>query len=342
VYRRVRPGPRLADALALGLGAAAGILVTAGFSDGGSQPFDAGSMRLDVGLALVVALVVPAAYRALRVGAVLTIALLLLTFYVPTAIGANATRLPMLFAVPVVAAYAAWRWLPLAALLVAMVWWQSPVLVNDLTQAGGPETHRSFFAPLGAELDALGGAAGVGRIEVVPLRDHWESYYVARRVPLARGWERQVDVARNPLFYTGKPIPPADYGAWLRANAVTYVAIAPGQPLDVYARTEAAVIAGLPDYLGLVWHDADWYLFSVANPDPFVTGGTLAAGGSDALRVVSGDPAQPMVVKIRWSSWLTVDGGACLARTPDGWTEVRDRRPGGVYEISSGLRGSGC
>jgi hypothetical protein len=339
---RVRPGPRLAEALTLGLGAAAGILVTVALSDGGAQPFDAASMRLDVVLALVVVLVVPAAYRAVRVGAVLAIGLLLFTFYVPTAIGANATRLPMLFAVPVVAAYAAWRWLPLTALLVAMVWWQPPVLLNDLTQAGAPETHRSFFAPLNAELDALGGATALGRVEVVPLRDHWESYYVGRRVPLARGWERQVDVERNPLFYTGRPLTPEDYGAWLRASAVTYVAVAPEQPLDVYARGEAAVVLTFPAYLRPVWSGGGWLLFAVAGTDPFVTGGSLAASSTDALRVVSGDPATPMVVKVRWSRWLTVDGGACLAPAPGGWTEVRDRAAGRSYRISSGLRGSGC
>lgn len=338
---RVRPGPRLGDALALGIGAAVGLAVMTVFSDGGAQPFDAASMRLDVGLAVVVALIVPAERRVLRIGAGLTVALLLFTFYVPTAVGANATRLPMLFAVPVVAAYATVSWQPLGAALVAMVWWQPPLVLADLSGIGAAQTRQSFFSPLNTELAALGGPAALGRVEVVPLRDHWESYYATAQATLARGWERQVDVERNPLFYTGRPIPSGTYGAWLRANAVTYVAIAPAQPLDVYARTEAAVIAGLPDYLHLVWHNDDWYLFSVDAPDPFVTGGTLDGIGTDAARVRPDGTGRPVLVKIRWSRWLTVDGGACLASTPDGWTEVRGAA-GGVLTISSGLRGTSC
>ena len=45
------------------------------------------------------------------------------------------------------------------------------------------------------------------RIEESPLRvvvepaSHWSSAYLSARVPLARGWERQVDAAVNPQFY---------------------------------------------------------------------------------------------------------------------------------------------
>lgn len=334
---RVRFGPRLAEALALGVGAAAGIAVTVGFSDGGEQPFDASSMRLEVGLAVMVALAVPAVCRVLRVGAGLTVVLLLFTFYVPTAIGANATRLPMLFAVPVVAAYAAWRWLPLVAVLVAMVWWQSPLVGGDLAAAGSPETHASFFAPLNAELATLG---PVGRVEVVPLRDHWESYTVGREVALARGWERQVDVERNPIFYTGRPIGEFEYAAWLRGNAVSYVAIAPFQPLDIYARTEAAVVATVPGFLHPVWHNADWYLFSVTDTDPFVSPGTLVSASPDRI-VFDATKAGPVTVMVRFTRWLTVSGGGCATATPDGWTSIRVPAPG-RYALGSGLRGSDC
>ena len=35
------------------------------------------------------------------------------------------------------------------------------------------------------------------------MRSQWESYYVAKEYPSARGWLRQIDVKFNPLFYDG-------------------------------------------------------------------------------------------------------------------------------------------
>ena len=42
-----------------------------------------------------------------------------------------------------------------------------------------------------------------GRVEVVFTDAHWESAYVAIHEPIARGWERQLDIGRNSLFYDG-------------------------------------------------------------------------------------------------------------------------------------------
>ena len=63
------------------------------------------------------------------------------------------------------------------------------------------------------------------RVEVVPLRDHGEAAYVAPVVPLARGWSRQIDTDRNPLFYEGV-LEPEEYAGWLRDRAVDAVALA--------------------------------------------------------------------------------------------------------------------
>ena len=48
------------------------------------------------------------------------------------------------------------------------------------------------------------------RIEIPFTRFHWETYVVAPRYPLARGWERQLDIKDNPLFYSG-PLTAATY-----------------------------------------------------------------------------------------------------------------------------------
>jgi hypothetical protein len=302
------------------------------FSDGGEQPFTADSLRIHLALAALVALVVPARYRAVRIGAVLAAALLLVAFYLPSPIGSNALRLPLLFTLPVVAAYAELTRPVLAFVLVAACWWQPPVVTSDLYRAGSPESREAFYRPL---IDQLRGRAP-GRVEVVPLQDHWESAYVAAAVPLARGWLRQVDVDRNPLFYAD-PLDPAAYAAWLRSNAVSYVAVAPGSTPDRYARAEADLVrAGLPA-LRRIWNDHTWVLYAVTDPQPLVAA-PAALVASDRGGVTFDAPAAgDVLVRVRWSRWLTLEGGAGkLSRGPDGWTLLHLAGPG-RYRLTSAL-----
>ncbi|MGK5742038.1 hypothetical protein ACSNOA_24760 [Micromonospora sp. URMC 103] len=305
------------------------------FGNGGRQPFSAESMRINVALAVVVLALVRV--RAVRVGAALTVLLLVAAYHLPSPIGSNALRLPMLFAFPVVAAFAPLgpRWL--AALLAALVWWQSPVVTGDLTRMGSTPTQAAFYRPL---LDELGRRAPVGRVEVVPLRDHWESAYVAEAVPLARGWERQVDVERNGLFYGSGP-EPAAYGDWLRRNAVSLVAIAPDSAPDRYAQGEAAlVLAGQP-YLREVARPGGWRLYEVVDPAPLVSPpAALVASTAAGVRFTVGGPAD-VLVRVHWSRWLSLTGaGGCLAPGPEGWTTVRVDAPG-EYALGSSLSPSG-
>ena len=110
------------------------------------------------------------------------------------------------------------------------------------------------------ELGAL--HADTARVEAVPQYGHWESQELAAAVPLARGWERQVDIERNPLFYSGTLTPAAYYG-WLRYNAVRYVAISAASP-DFAAVAEAAMVSEGQPWLVPVWHNGFWQLFRVA------------------------------------------------------------------------------
>ncbi len=75
------------------------------------------------------------------------------------------------------------------------------------------------------------------RIEIPFTSFHWESYEVAPRFPLARGWERQLDIKYNHLFYGGT-LDAATYDAWLHSLAVRFVAVADAS-LDYSAREEA-------------------------------------------------------------------------------------------------------
>ncbi|WBB54319.1 hypothetical protein [Verrucosispora sp. WMMD573] len=305
------------------------------FGNGGRQPFSAESLRINLALAVVVLALVPV--RALRVGAALTALLLVAAYHLPSPIGSNALRLPMLFALPIVAAYVGLgrRWL--AALLVALFWWQSPVMTNDIARRGAAPAYAAFHEPLLNDLERRG---PVGRIEVVPLRDHWESAFVAAAVPLARGWERQVDVGRNPLFYDGS-LDAGRYGEWLRRNAVSYVAIAPDAALDRYGQDEATlVLAGQP-YLREVGRPGQWRLYQVLDPAPLVSPPAQLVTSDDAGVRFTVDAPADVLVRVRWSRWLSLSAGdGCLSATPDEWVTVR-ARTAGTFEVTSSLRPAG-
>ncbi|WP_344750928.1 hypothetical protein [Micromonospora olivasterospora] len=295
------------------------------FGNGGTQPFSAESMRVNVALAVAVFFLLPRRRRTLRIGAALTVLLLVAAQAVPTPIGSNALRLPMLFALPLLAAYAPLPGPWLAGLLAALVWWQNPVMTSDLGRAGSPESARAFYQPLA---DELARRQPVGRVEVVPLRDHWESAYLPDTVPLARGWERQVDTARNPLFYEGD-LTADEYAVWLRREAVAYVAVAPDSVPDRWARQETDLVVEGQPYLREVWRGATWRLYAVTDPTPLVgMPGRLVTSDRVGVRFTT-DRVGHVSVRVRWSRWLSLHGAnGCLRPGPDGWTEVVVRTPG--------------
>ena len=97
---------RRQDAALLLIPAAGAAAVTSiVFGDGGRQPFSfVDCARSVIALAVVLA-VVPARCRLLRIGAVLGIVLVVAAFILPTPVGSNASRLSLLFALPVTAAF---------------------------------------------------------------------------------------------------------------------------------------------------------------------------------------------------------------------------------------------
>ena len=66
----------------------------------------------------------------------------------------------------------------------------------DITGAGKPVTRAAYFQPLADELRRLGPLSG--RVEVPELTGHWDAAYLARSVPMARGWLRQTDTNATP------------------------------------------------------------------------------------------------------------------------------------------------
>ncbi len=360
--RRYADGLTLAVAAALPLGATAVL-----FGDGGWMNIS----RTDTVRATVTALLVAAlvGYRPVRIGALLAAGGVVAAALVHTPVGLNATRLAAMFALPLLAAAAqrppgrpggrrptrtapqpappgrrdpgsaarpARRGVALAALLAAVCWWQPPVVPADLRGIGDPTSDPGYFAPLRAELGRRG---LIGRLEVPPTRNYWEAARLGD-LPLARGWLRQADIGRNPLFFTtvpgaagtGVPLTAESYRSWLDENAVQYVAV-PDAPLSWVGRAEAElVVAGLP-YLTEVWSERRWRLYAVTEPRPLVgpPGELLRADGA-SITFRASRPG-PVPVRIRHSRWLTASGGATVSADGD-WTTVTVPRAG-TYTLGS-------
>ena len=325
-----RPGKGEDAARGLALAAAAlapVLLLTLAFPEGGSHPFHLRFLLPIVAIAAAGVALLPREERAVRAGVVLYVLVALALFLVETPVGGNVTRLGALFGGPVLACVLTGR-RPVALALAALplAWWQLYPPVRDVANASGdPSIRAAFHRSLVEEVRRRGGPAG--RVEVAPLRNHAEARFVAPELPLARGWERQLDRLYGRLFYD-KPLTPATYRAWLDENAVRWVAVADA-PLDGAAQEEVRLIAAGPDYLRPVWRDADWRLYEVRAAAPVAQGSArLLALGSDTVSLEALRPG-PATVRVRFSPyWAVVEGEGCVARAPGGWTRVEARRPG--------------
>ncbi len=335
-------GPERGWPAALTVAALAPIAVLAFmFPEGGTQPFVASAFYPALAGVLLIALLIPPEDRVLRIGTLLYAAVLIGSYVIPTAVGGNADRLGALIAGPVAACVLiggsridrrAWLLIVLAP---ALLYWQANAPVADFAAAASdPSVNASYFAPLLAELRTLGVgySAGPARIEVVPTVDHTEARWVAAHVMIARGWERQLDAYRNPLFYeTSAPLTAARYRAWLDEQAISYVAL-PDAPLDYSGTSEARLLRGSPHppaYLREIWRSPHWRLFAVLGASPLVQApAVLTQLGSDSF-TLRAPIAGAFTVRVHFTSyWALASGHGCVARSRGDWTEVRAARAG--------------
>ncbi len=335
-------GRRCTAALVTTAALAPTIALAALFPEGGSEPFVASAFWPALAAIVLVAALLPARERALRIGAWLYGVACIAAFALSTPLGGNVTRLGALVAGPIVLGTLLGRRRPalLVAVALPLAYWQLYPAVRDVARvAGDPSVQASYYAPLLRQLDRR--PPGVFRVEIPFTENHWEAARVAPTIPLARGWERQLDRRYGALFYDGT-LDAASYRAWLDEHAVAYVAL-PDVPLDYAARDEARLIErGLP-YLHQVWRDAHWRLFAVREPIALVSG--RASGplipDADGFRLGPGRPGSALV-RIRWSRWWRVTAGrACVGRGPGGMTRLRVLAPGTV-RVQARLTGSSC
>lgn len=298
------------------------------FSDGGFQPLNVQNWLPPLVAVAGVLLLIPPRWQLVRVGAVVYGLGVLLTLAIPSPIGSNVARLGELLAGPLLVGLgsARHRWLLAIALGGAAVW-QVAQPAADLAQGNAP-AYAPQTAALVRELDAL--HADTARVEAVPEYGHWESQELASVVPLARGWERQVDIERNPLFYGGV-LTPSAYYSWLRYNAVRYVAISAGTP-DPAAVAEAATIREGQPWLVLVWHNAFWQLYRVTGANPLASPPAMVTGSTPAEVTLRMSRPGRTIVRVRWSPLLRAAGAVVTRAGP--WTSLTVRHPG-TYLLSA-------
>jgi hypothetical protein len=320
---------RWREALVVGVAAGLPLGIMAVFSDGGVQPIGVQNWLPPLLAAAGVLLLVPRRWRLLRIGAIIYGLSVVATWALPTPVGSNVARLGELLVGPVLAGMGSGRhrWL-LAAGLAAAAGWQVAQPIADLSH-GNALAYAPQTAALAGELRVL--HADTARVEAVPQYGHWESQELAATVPLARGWERQVDIERNPLFYSGTLTPEAYYG-WLRYNAVRYVAISTASP-DFAAVAEAAVVSEGQPWLVPVWHNAFWQLLRVAGTYPLASSPATVTSTTPAEITLRMSRAGTTIVRVRWSPLLRSTGSAGLARHGP-WTSLTARQPG-TYTLSA-------
>jgi hypothetical protein len=304
------------------------LFLSAAFPEGGWAPFPF-SAYLPIPVFCAACLVVlPREERALRAGAVLYALGATLAVAFETPMGGTASRLGMLFGGPVLLC-AAWDRLrrPSLALLVVAVagfgalgYWQWTSAIRDIDKAiHDPAAEPGYFEPLRAYLATL---PDQRRIEIPFTSSRWENAEVATLAPLARGWQRQLDTGRNPVFYRGD-LNRLTYASWLAENAVRYVALPSAKP-DRSSYAERALIEDGQRYLRLRWRSREWRVYEVVLPAPMVipqgrANVVLEQFGSDELLLDVKRPGEALV-RVRWTPYWFAAGG-CVERAGE-WTRV--------------------
>jgi hypothetical protein len=360
------------------------------FPFSGEQPMALKSAILPVACGLCGVLLAPKAWRTVRVGSALYAAVVLVVLVVPSQIGSNVIRLGLVFGGVLLVAIAVqapplrrwtrrpaagdrlgWTWPALVfAIVVASMWQVSTAASNAITTTP-TDAWTISLGPLVHQLQVRN--ANRARVEVVPSASHREASALAPYVNLARGWNRQADAERNPIFYTEGLLTPASYRAWLDRWAVGYVVLPVGPP-DAAAVEEAKLVADGLGYLRAVWSDSAWRLYEVDSPTPLADPPAVVERFDSTEVVLRLAAAGTVLVRIPDSPWLSlvnakgkalkapqspdsgepaVNSHGCLSaqeaptrtdQPDDDWTVLHAPRPG-IYRIAAPYtlpRGTAC
>jgi hypothetical protein len=333
-----RPG-----AWALGLAPSAVVALSAWlFPFSGTQPMSFGSAFLPLAYAVFVCVIVPREWVTVRITAGVYALAVLLVWVISSQIGSNITRLAMLFAGAVLVAALPFtvartrKWYALVIALAGFVAWIGFKSVDDVIHTTPAASWARELAPLVNELQEVG--AEKGRVEVVPARSHREASALAPYVNLARGWNRQADMERNPLFYDDT-LNSANYHEWLKRWAVHFVVLPKDEPDgDGGERERQLVQRGLP-YLEQIWGDANWQLFRVTDPAPLAEPHAVVERAEQGEWTIRVQRAGRVLVRIPYSPWLSiVDADGKSLGAPQE-TEASRNRPEGTPKTYENVHG---
>jgi hypothetical protein len=306
------------------MAAGAGIVTSSLLGGGGGPfPFEGHSAVAIAVFVIAVLLFTDPADRPIRVFVLSYGIASIAVFLVPNPIGGNMPRLGEMVALPMMCALLAGtrvrrRFLALALAGLAASWPAVPAVSSVFRGASDPSKSSQFYTGLLGFLHNQ--PATQGRLEVVFTREHWETLWVAQEFPIARGWERQTDLANNAALY--QPLTASGYRQWLDDNAVSLVAL-PKAPIDYGGKAEAALLQHPPSYLIPVWHDANWQVWRVRDPRPLVTGAATLTTLGPASLVLTFNAGGTATIRIRSSGmWTLTDGVGCVGATGDGWLSV--------------------
>ncbi|MCS0600322.1 MFS transporter [Streptomyces sp. LP11] len=323
-----RPG-----AWALGLAPTAVVALSAWlFPFSGTQPMTFGSVVMPLLYGLLCLFLVPREWVTVRLTAGVYSLAVVLVWLISSQIGSNISRLPMLFAGATLIAALPYtvprsrKWYVTVLAFLGFVGWIGFKTVDDIVHTTPAASWARELAPLVNQLQKAG--AEKGRVEVVPVRSHREASALAPYVNLARGWNRQADMERNPLFYDDT-LNSANYHEWLQRWAVHFVVLPKDDPDgDGGVRERQLLRRGMP-YLTQVWGDANWQLFKVTDPAPMAEPDAVvdrAEQGEMTLRVRK---AGKILIRIPYSPWLSVvDEHGKSLKAPQETEASKHRAPG--------------
>jgi hypothetical protein len=307
------------------------------FGEGGFEPYPLRSFLATVVVALVFLWALPRDQRPLRIAASVYLLVCALCVLIHTPMGSNVERYGVLLAGPLLIcawlgvrsadAHAGGRGAMLGrggvraliALAVIAVWVAWGPVRETRAVAGSEATSAAYYAPLQRFLAHVPNAPV--RVEVPLTRSHWEAALLAPSVPLARGWEKQLEERYDGALLSSH-LDAASYRSWLRSQAVGYVAL-PDAALDASSAREGALIrAGLP-YLREVFAGSHWRVYRVLGATPLLSGpGRLSELGLGGFGI-DARTAGAFVVRVHYSRYLSLSRGAgCVGEAPGGWTRV--------------------
>ncbi|PBC98248.1 hypothetical protein BX281_6308 [Streptomyces sp. Ag82_O1-15] len=323
-----RPG-----AYALGIAPTVVVAVSAWlFPFSGTQPMSFGSASLPLISAGLVFALVPKEWKTVRITAAVYGLAVLLVWLISSQIGSNITRLAMLLEGVVLLAALPFtvpksrKWYVTVLAFTGFVGWIGFKSVDDIIHTTPAASWARELAPLVNQLQVVG--AEKGRVEVVPARSHREASALAPYVNLARGWNRQADMERNPLFYDDT-LNSANYHEWLQRWAVHYVVLPKGEPDgDGGERERQLVQRGMP-YLRQIWGDANWQLFSVTDPTPLADPPAVVDRAEQGELTIEVKKAGRVLIRIPYSPWLgLVDAEGKSVKAPQETQKSKHRAEG--------------